>query len=360
MLTTVLLQPCFFMDTFSYIFIDLQANDNQPELIPLSNFNVSRWRSLEIKAHVVVVVVRMLMMFGSNLEIKAHVVVVMKVLMVFGSSLEIKAHVVVMMIVLMMFGSNLEIKAHVVVMVIVLMMFRSNQYQDVDAAAATATMAATVALAAATVAVLTVKIVSAAWVPNMMFVFSRRGDGMAGNLIFDTAAFSDQEHLHSALALFAKYPHLSKSNSGSDSPLSVVVSQDLVKSVATCASVASLEVDDTVARDFFDQYPFQPIAKEVAAANRFKQVVSPKKEKHVPAIKSFMKKLGGLPSCHNNRCRLFMSFMCLKALEDYDVATDELWILSSISKNEQKLLYKEWINARDHTSAGLPYGPCYS
>jgi hypothetical protein len=138
---------------------------------------------LEIKAHVVVVVVMIvLMMFGLNLEIKAHMVVVMIVLMMFGLNLEIKAHMVVVMIVLMMFGSNLEIKAHVVVMMIVLMMCGSNQHQDVDAAAAAVTatmvatvalMAATVALMAATVAVLTVKMVLAAWVPTMMFVFLR-------------------------------------------------------------------------------------------------------------------------------------------------------------------------------------------
>jgi hypothetical protein len=45
-----------------------------------------------------------------------------------------------------------------------------------------------------------------------------RGDGMASphsdNLFVDTAALSDQEHLQSALALFAKYPHLFKINSG--------------------------------------------------------------------------------------------------------------------------------------------------
>jgi hypothetical protein len=64
---------------------------------------------------------------------------------------------------------------------------------------------------------------------NDVCVFTR-GDGMAsppsGNLFVDTVALSYQEHLQSALALFAKYPHLFKSNSGSVSPLSVAASQD--------------------------------------------------------------------------------------------------------------------------------------
>jgi hypothetical protein len=68
----------------------------------------------------------------------------------------------------------------------------------------------------------------------------------------------------------------------------------------------------------------------VAAANRLKQVVPPKKEERAPAIKSFMKKLGGIPSCYNKKCRLFTNFMCLRALQDYEVATDELWILESM------------------------------
>jgi hypothetical protein len=100
----------------------------------------------------------------------------------------------------------------------------------------------------------------------------------SGNLFVDTAAFSDKEHLQSALALFSKYPHLFKSNIGSDSQLSVAASQDSAKYVATCAAVASLEADDTAALDLLDHHPFQPIAKKVAAANRFKQVVPPKKK----------------------------------------------------------------------------------
>jgi hypothetical protein len=190
--------------------------------------------------------------------------------------------------------------------------------------------------------------------------FLMKGDGMAsppsGNVFVDTAALSDQEHLQSALALFAKYPHIFKSNIDSGRPLSVAASHDSAKYVATCAAVASLEADDTAVLDLFDQHPFQPIAKEVAAANRFKQVVPPKKEEHAPASKSFMKKLGGLPSCYNKKCRLFTNCMCLKALEDYDVATDELWILAPMSKKEQEPLYKEWINARYHTSARLAQG----
>jgi hypothetical protein len=153
-----------------------------------------------------------------------------------------------------------------------------------------------------------------------------RGDGMAsrpsGNSFVDTATLSDQENLQSALDFFFKYPHLFKSNIGSGSPLFFAASQDSAKSVATCAAVASLETDDTAALDLFDQHPFQPIAKEVAVANRFKQVVPPKKEEHAPAIKSFMKKLGGLLSCYNKKCRLFTNCMCLKAFKDFDVATD--------------------------------------
>jgi hypothetical protein len=103
-----------------------------------------------------------------------------------------------------------------------------------------------------------------------VFVFTK-GDGMvspsSGNLFFDTAAFLDQEHLHSAFALFSKKSHTFKSNSGSGSPLSVVASQYSAKSMATCAAVASFEADDTVALELFDQQPFHPIAKEVAAAN---------------------------------------------------------------------------------------------
>jgi hypothetical protein len=108
-----------------------------------------------------------------------------------------------------------------------------------------------------------------------------RGDGImsppSGNLFVDTAALSDQDHTQSALALFAKYPHLFKSNIGSGSTLSVAASHDSAKSVATCAAVASLEADDTAALDLFDQHPFQPIAKEVATANCFKQIMPPKK-----------------------------------------------------------------------------------
>jgi hypothetical protein len=187
-----------------------------------------------------------------------------------------------------------------------------------------------------------------------------RGDGMAsppsGNLFVDTASFSDQEHLQLALVLFAKYSHLFKSNIGSGSPLSVVASQDSAKSVASCAAVASLEANDTADLDLFDQHSLRSIAKDVAEANRFKQVVPPKKEEQAPAIKSFMKKLGGFPSCYNKKCRLFTNCMCLKALEDYDVSTNELWILASMSKKEQEPLYKYWINDRYHTSAGLSQG----
>jgi hypothetical protein len=57
------------------------------------------------------------------------------------------------------------------------------------------------------------------------------GDGMmsprSSNLFFDTTAFSDQERLQSALALFAKFPRFFKqSNRGSGSPLPVAASQD--------------------------------------------------------------------------------------------------------------------------------------
>jgi uncharacterized membrane protein len=70
----------------------------------------------------------------------------------------------------------LEIKAHMVVIMIVLMMFGLNHHQDVDAATAVAaaTMVATLALVAGTVAVFTVKMMSAAWVPTIMFVFHER------------------------------------------------------------------------------------------------------------------------------------------------------------------------------------------
>jgi hypothetical protein len=48
--------------------------------------------------------------------------------------------------------------------------------------------------------------------------------------------------------------------------------------------------------------------------------------------------------------------MCLKTLEEYDVAIDELWILASMPKKEQEPLYREWINARDHKRPGLAQG----
>jgi hypothetical protein len=100
--------------------------------------------------------------------------------------------------------------------------------------------------------------------------------------------------------------------------------------VATCAYVASLEADDTAALDLLNQHAFQPIANEVAMANRFKQFVPPIKEEHAPSIKLFTKKLAGLPSCYNKKCCLFTNCMYLKALEDYDVATEEIWILASM------------------------------
>jgi hypothetical protein len=102
---------------------------------------------------------------------------------------------------------------------------------------------------------------------------------------------------------------------------------------------ALLEADDTVALDLLDQYPFQPIVKEVAAANHFKQVVQPKKAEHAPAITLFMKKLGGLPSCYRKKCRIFTN-----------------WIPASMSKKDQEHLYKEWINDQDHILNGLAYG----
>jgi hypothetical protein len=60
--------------------------------------------------------------------------------------------------------------------------------------------------------------------------------------------------------------------------LYVAASQDSAKSVVTCANVALLEADDTVALDLFDQNPFQSIEKEVTAANCVKQVVPPQKK----------------------------------------------------------------------------------
>jgi hypothetical protein len=164
----------------------------------------------------------------------------------------------------------------------------------------------------------------------------KRGDGMAsppsGNLFVDTAALSDQDNLQSAVALFARYPHLFKSNSASGNPLYVAASQDSTKCVATCAPLASLEADDMAALDVFDQHPFQPIAKDVDVANSFKQVVPPKKEEHAPVIKSLMKKLGGLPSCYNKKCYLSTNCMFIMALEDYDVAAEDICILASMSK----------------------------
>jgi hypothetical protein len=77
--------------------------------------------------------------------------------------------------------------------------------------------------------------------------------------------------------------------------LYVTESQELTKSVVTCTTMVSLEADDMVALELFDQYPFQVIAKVVNATNRLKQVAPPKKEDHSPVITSFMKKLGGAP-----------------------------------------------------------------
>jgi hypothetical protein len=79
--------------------------------------------------------------------------------------------------------------------------------------------------------------------------------------------------------------------------LSVAAGQASTKSLVTCATVASLEADDSAALNLFDQHLFHVIAKVVNALNLFKQVTPPNKEEHAPAITSFAKKLGGgLPS----------------------------------------------------------------
>jgi hypothetical protein len=85
-------------------------------------------------------------------------------------------------------------------------------------------------------------------------------------------------------------------------------------------------------------------------------VPSPKKEDHIPTIKAFIEKLVGLPSSLNRAKRFYTNFSCLKNLEDYGAASEELWIIASMTKTEQEPLYKEWINARKHTGAGIGQG----
>jgi hypothetical protein len=51
----------------------------------------------------------------------------------------------------------------------------------------------------------------------------------------------------------------------------------------------------------------------------------------------------------NIQNRSFTNCSCLKVVEDFDAATDELWSVASLSKNKQERYYKDWINGHEMT-----------
>jgi hypothetical protein len=179
------------------------------------------------------------------------------------------------------------------------------------------------------------------------------GDGMTlspKNIFFvDTSALSDEDNLQAALLLFKKYPHLLKSPSSG--------SEGSKKTITTCAMVPSLEIDDMAEAELLIHHPFNKINKLVASQKIRKAAHELDEEEHKPNIKAFLNDMIALPSCFNATKCCFTNCHCLKALvNDYADALQELWYIATMTKNEQEPVFKEWINARDITSAGASQG----
>jgi hypothetical protein len=173
----------------------------------------------------------------------------------------------------------------------------------------------------------------------------------AVNLFVDTSAFSAEDNLQAALNLFAKNPHLfQRTASGDDRESGSKTSR------ATCALVESSDDGVEAALDLLQVHPFIVVREAVSLEKRHNCAHLPEKEDHAPRIKTFVEKLVTMLSCFNRQNRSFTNCSCLKVVEDFDAATDELWIVASLSKNEQEPYYKEWINGREMTKLGRAQG----
>jgi hypothetical protein len=177
------------------------------------------------------------------------------------------------------------------------------------------------------------------------------------NIMFvDTLALLAEDNLQAVLLLFKKYPHLFKSPSSG--------SEGSKKTIMTCAMVPSLETDHMAAAELLRQHLFDTINKLVANRQRQKSAPELNEDEHKPNIKAFLNDMIDLLSCFNTTTHCFTNCSCLKALVDYDdAAVQELWSIATTTKKEQEPVFKEWINARDITSAGvscLQYCSCLS
>jgi hypothetical protein len=111
------------------------------------------------------------------------------------------------------------------------------------------------------------------------------------------------------------------------------------------------------AAELLIQHPFNKINKLVANRQRRKGSPELNEDAHKPKIKAFLNNIIALPSCFNATKHCFTNCSFLKALVNYDdTAVQELWSIGTMTKKEKEPVFKEWINARDITSAGVSQG----
>jgi hypothetical protein len=88
----------------------------------------------------------------------------------------------------------------------------------------------------------------------------------------------------------------------------------------------------------------------VAIAQLNKSAPRLNKVEHRPNMKYLLEKLVALPACFNSTKHSFTNCSCINALDDFDLAAQELWKMAVMTKKEQEPPHNELINAHEATT----------
>jgi hypothetical protein len=121
----------------------------------------------------------------------------------------------------------------------------------------------------------------------------------------------------------------------------------------------SLFMGRTATKDKVDQalelvhaHPFGKVKPIVSQKTRVKAGIEVDEAECEREVKSFLRQLFELNTCFNKRRYTFVSYGCIKQLDNLDRAALYLTAIAVMSKKEQDALYKELINDRRHLYSG--------